>query len=128
VGTFGCKDIETWERKKLQALKKPINETEMVVFFYRQGHMHWILFTTFQDLEIIEEFNSLESSSAGKEIRKRLYHCLFVKCNSIGIQLDPMNGYCIQSMILLQDSVMIMTVVFISSFTRFMHRIPTQHE
>jgi Ulp1 family protease len=68
--------------------KTPINEIEMMVFFYNEGRMHWINYTIFQDLKIIEEFISMAPSNDSERLLKGLYRWLFIECKIIGIDLD----------------------------------------
>jgi Ulp1 family protease len=67
--------------------KTSLNGIKTLVFFQNIGRMHWATYVLFQDLKIIEEFNSMGPSSSGT-VLKGLYRWLFFEYQRIGIHLD----------------------------------------
>jgi Ulp1 family protease len=83
---FCYKNVATWWSKKRTRLKTSLEEVKTLVFFRNEGRMHWVTYIIFQDLKIIEEFDSMGSSDTN--ILKGLYRWLFIEYQRIGIHLD----------------------------------------
>jgi hypothetical protein len=83
---FCYKNVATWWSKKRTRLKTSLQEVKTLVLFRNEGRMHWVTYIIFQDLKIIEEFNSMGSSDTN--ILKGLYRWLFIEYQRIGIHLD----------------------------------------
>ena len=86
VNKFCYKNVATWWSKKRTRLKTSLQEVRTLVFFQNQGRQHWVTYIIFQDLKIIEVFDSMGSSDAN--ILKGLYRWLFIEYQRIGIHLD----------------------------------------
>jgi hypothetical protein len=84
---FCYKNVATWWSKKRTRLKTLLQEVKTLVFFRNEGRMHGVTYIIFQDLKIIEEFDSMGSSDTN--ILKGLCRWLFIEYQRIGIHLDP---------------------------------------
>ena len=85
--TFSYKNIESWLSKKMKCLKTSLHGSKTLVFFRNVGRMHWATYVIFQDLKIIEEFDSMGPTPSGI-ILKGLYRWLFLENKRLGIHLD----------------------------------------
>jgi hypothetical protein len=71
----------------MECSKTSLNGIKTLVFFQNVGRMHWVTYVIFQDLKIIEEFDSMGPSPSGT-VLKGLYRWLFLEYQRIGIHLD----------------------------------------
>jgi hypothetical protein len=71
----------------MERSKTSLNGIKTLVFFQNVGRMHWVTYVIFQDLKIIEEFDSMGPSPSGT-VLKGLYRWLFLEYQRIGIHLD----------------------------------------
>jgi hypothetical protein len=85
--TFSYKNIQSWLSKKMKRLKTSLHGSKTLVFFRNVGRMHWATYVIFQDLKIIEEFDSIGPTPSGI-ILKGLYRWLFLENKRLGIHLD----------------------------------------
>jgi hypothetical protein len=85
--TFSYKNIESWLSKKMKRLKTSLHGSKTLAFFRNVGRMHWATYVIFQDLKIIEEFDSMGPTPSGI-ILKGLYRWLFLENKRLGIHLD----------------------------------------
>jgi hypothetical protein len=85
--TFSYKNMESWLLKKMKRLKTSLHGSKMLVFFRNVGRMHWATYVIFQDLKIIEAFDSMGPTPSGI-ILKGLYRWLFLEYKRLGIHLD----------------------------------------
>ena len=86
---FAYENVKSWEKKRATESRKPINEIDTFVFFYNEGRMHWYIFTIFQDLKIIQEFNSTGNSIVSTKILRGLFLWLSIEYVKVGLTLDP---------------------------------------
>ena len=85
-GTFSHQNVKTWGAKKYQSLKKPINHIDTLVFFQNVDQIHWVTYGIFQDLKIIEEFDSM--GGGGDKTLKALFRWLSIEYKLAGLELD----------------------------------------
>jgi Ulp1 family protease len=76
--TFSYRNVATWLSKKMERSNTSLNGIKILVFFQNIGHMHWVTYVIFQDLKIIEEFDSMGPSPSGT-VLKGLYRWLFLE-------------------------------------------------
>ncbi len=84
--TFSYKNVQNWLSKKMERAKTSLTRIKTLVFFQNQGRQHWITYVIFQDLKIIEQFDSM--GGGDETILKGLYRWLFLEYQRIGIRLD----------------------------------------
>ena len=84
--TFSYKNVQNWLSKKMERAETSLTRIKTLVFFQNQGRQHWITYVIFQDLKIIEQFDSMGSTSG--TVLKGLYRWLFLEYQRIGIRLD----------------------------------------
>jgi Ulp1 family protease len=73
--------------EKMQRSKTSLDGIKTLVFFQNVGRMHWATYVIFQDLKIIEEFDSM-GPSPSRTVLKGLCRWLFLEYQRIGIHLD----------------------------------------
>jgi hypothetical protein len=56
---FSYRNVATWLSRKMERSKTSLHGIKTMVFFQNVGRMQWVTYVIFQDLKIIEEFNSL---------------------------------------------------------------------
>jgi hypothetical protein len=71
----------------MERSKTSLNGIKTLVFFQNVGRMHWATYVIFQDLKVIEEFDSRRPSPSGT-VLKGLYRWLFLEYQRIEIHLD----------------------------------------
>jgi hypothetical protein len=71
----------------MKRLKTSLHGSKTLVFFRNVGRMHWATYVIFQDLKIIEEFDSMGPTPSGI-ILKGLYRWLFLENKRLGVHLD----------------------------------------
>ena len=84
--TFSYKNVHNWLSKKMERAKTSLTRIKTMVFFQNEGRQHWITYVIFQDLKIIEQFDSMGGSD--ETVLKALYRWLFLEYQRIGIRLD----------------------------------------